>query len=275
MSPLAAAYRSALGLFIPAALGLLALATTGLLLLAAAPLPARGAHEWRAAWGAPYPLEVAEERAAMLRDSVWAEVSLSVPFEVPGLTFQKVRIRSPGGRWEAHAGALQGEGYREWHLGAGRWMVFGSGTKILVGARLFSINAGPSRTPLRWACTLMARVSPGWLRSLELEAGIVDASLHHQEEVAPVIVTRAVLCAERGRLVVERSVVSAAGAETVIVAEIGRGALGVVQAYRWSVGEASLGLALRTGAIRMRLGQRWHPALGRTPWVAIAWLGGW
>ncbi|MCK4303822.1 MAG: hypothetical protein KAY24_06255, partial [Candidatus Eisenbacteria sp.] len=205
-------------------------------------------------------------------DSVRAMAALATPFEIPGLKFQMLRIRSGGGRWEVHAGVLQGRHYREWHVGVGRRLGLGLGVRVLLGARVFTVDAGGERASPHWSGTILARGSPHGWRHLELEAGIVDASLSHEEAVPSVLVTRALLSTGNARLIAERSVSSRGVVETTIVTQISFGPIDTTYGYRCSVGETSTGLAVRSGAVQVRLSQRWHPVLGWTPRVAVCWL---
>jgi hypothetical protein len=244
----------------------------GLATLLGAGLPVRAAHEWRAAWAAPYPLEVLERATSLTADSTRAASAYALPYEVPGLSFHSVRARTRGGQWEVHAGVLRGPHYREWHAGVGRRLAAGSTARVLLGVRVFGLTAGSAQPPARAAFTLMATAAPTWLPILRLQSGLVDLAPGGGAEVPAVVVTRASLTGGRAMLLVECSACQGGESEMLAMTALRLGPIELRQAWRWEVGEASVAVALRSGAARVTIGQRWHPVLGWTPNIAIAWL---
>ncbi len=244
-----------------------------LLLLAIGPvaLPAEGAHEWRGAWAGLYPFAVAETRAMILADSARAVVGYSLPYEIPGIRFQRAHLRDRGGRWEMHGAVLEAPAYREWHLGgAGRFRM-GRQVRLLVGARCFAAAVGAEDSAIHPALSVILTARS---RVFELEAGIVDASWSEERVVAPVILSRAILSHDGRRLLLERTVSPGGGSETTLLLHLEHGALALTQGYRLGVGEASVALTMHTRRVGVTLGQRWHPVLGWTPRVTLLWLRG-
>ncbi len=233
--------------------------------------PVGASYEWRAAWGAPYPLEISEACAIPATDRMRARVAFAHPYEVEGLRFHALFLRSPRGTWEIHGGSLNAPHLTEWHAGVGRRVALCAHAGLLLGARCFNARIGDWHAPAAWTFTALARAAPPMLRLLTVEAGIVDLSATSRAAVPPVIVTRAILSAGSARVCLERSASVHGETETVIVVHLGWGALGFVQGYRWSVGESSVGLVLGAGSVQVRLTQRWHPTLGWTPRVWVVW----
>lgn len=261
------------------------------LLLACSPAPAAGAHEWRAAWGAPYPLPHLEALAAGGSENLRLGLALERPFGVETLTFQRVSLALPLIGLDFHGGSLSAPAYREWHLGMGRWVPLGRQAEILLGARLFGLSAGGETHGLQGAATVIARVRPPRLGFLRVEGGVVDfaggagsaggrgsrdsgesggsGGAHHAP--AAVGVCRVRLDVAGARVVIERLALPGETVETSLAASCDHWPLRFGCALRCAIGEASVGLALRRGALEVSLVQRWHPQLGWTPGVALGW----
>jgi hypothetical protein len=230
----------------------------------------RAAHEWRADWAAPQSLEILERIVQPGAETNIVELRTCVPYGVAGLSFHATRFALPARGWQAHAGNLRSEDYREWHVGAGRTVRVGQGLSVLLGVRALGIDA-PHPAPVRFAGTLLVSVTPEWMRALEVTGGLVDGAPGSGDEVAPIAVTRLGLTMPRARLLLDRSSERDAGAETTLLVWFGVGPVGLLQGYRWDVGEASVAITLRSGRWHVTVGERWHPALGGTPRVAVAW----
>lgn len=247
-----------------------------ILLLAIGLVPeGQAAHEWRAAWVSPYPVPVVQDRVRISADGVRAALSIWRPFGIRDLLFQQALIRSDGGVWEAHAGMLRSPVYREWHAGVGRRVAVGRGTRLLCGVRLFSVAAGLEVLAPQVAFSLIGEVTPQQLRFLTVEVGIVDVGFSSEEDCpATLLLTRALLSGGGQRLLLERSVSPDGGAETTLALSFMAGSLCLTQAFRCAVGEGSLSVARRCGPGEICVAQCWHPELGWSSGVSIAWLTG-
>jgi hypothetical protein len=238
-------------------------------------LPAHAAHEWRATWGAPYPLIDVEERASLDSDSVQAAVSLARPFAAAGLTFQSASVRGMPPGWEAHAGLLEAPGYREGHLGIGRRIGMAPGHAILLGVRTFVLSVGDETLPAHAALTLLWRAQPARVRVLMIEAGAIDLTLTRGSgRPESVFVARLILAVGAHRLLLERSAHPGRDSETNWACTLPMGCLRLTQAVRTRTGETSTWVRWRTRKMDLGLGERWHPQLGWTPLVAVRWLRG-
>ncbi len=234
----------------------------------------RAAHEWRADWASPQSLEVLERLAHPAADAAAVELRACVPYGISGLTFQGVRLAKPAGTWQIHAGTLRcAQDYREWHLGVGATLRPGCGLRLLAGARVLGMDAALDE-PVCWTGSLLLSATPTWLRALEVTGGLVDWAPGRAVEVTPIAVTRVRLTAARVRLVLDRSSQRGMDAETTILAWFALGPIGLLQGYRWAVGEASLAVTLRSGRCHVTVGERWHPELGGSPRLAVAWTPG-
>jgi len=234
---------------------------------------AGAAHEWRADWAAPQSLEILERIVQPAAETSVVELRSCVPFGVSGLSFHASRFAHRARGWQIHAGNLRSEAYHEWHLGAGRTLRAGRNLRALVGLRALGIG-GTRPAPLRLTGTLLLSASPHWLRALEVTGGLVDGGPGAGEEVASIAVTRFKLTTPRVRLLLDRSSSRGADAETCLLVWFGFGSVGLLQGYRWGVGEASVAITLQCARCQVTIGERWHPALGATPRVAVAWTGG-
>jgi hypothetical protein len=235
---------------------------------------AQAAHEWRAAWAAPYSLGLIEEQAAGPRETLRSVLALARPFGVAGLTFQRVFVREPRFGWEAHAGLLDtASGYREWHVGCGKTVSCCASLDLLVGVRLFSAGIPPDASHLCGAATLIGRFRPRGMSAVVLEGGIVDlATSDAPGAPAAILVSRASLQAGRCRLLIDRSVSPGAGAETALALVACTDGVRVCQALRCATGEGSLAVGIRCSTVEVSLAQRWHPQLGWTPEISLRWL---
>jgi hypothetical protein len=233
---------------------------------------AGAAHEWRADWAAPQSLEILERAVHPAAEAAIVELRTCVPYGVAGLSFHGTRIAHPVQGWQIHAGTLRSEDYREWHLGAGQTLRAGPDLRVLVGLRALGID-GPRPAPVRLTGTLLLSASPRWLRALEITGGLVDGGPGAGDVVPSIAVTRVGLSTPRVRVLLDRSSVRGADSETSLLVWFGLGSLGFMQGYRWGVGEVSAAITLRSGRCHITIGERWHPALGGTPRVAIAWTG--
>jgi len=235
---------------------------------------AHAAHEWRAAWAAPYSLGLIEERAAGPREIARSVLALARPFGVAGLTFQRVCVREPRFGWEAHAGLLTTtSGYREWHVGCGKTLACSASLDLLAGVRLFSAGIPPDACHLCGAATLLGRFRPRGMSAVVLEGGIVDlATSRAPGAPAAILVSRASLQAGRCRLLIDRSVSPGAGAETALALVACTDRIRVCQALRCATGEGSLAVGIRCSTLEVSLAQRWHPQLGWTPEISLRWL---
>lgn len=241
--------------------------------LACAVADGRAAHEWRADWASPQSLEVLERLVHPAADAAAFEVRACAPYGVTGLSFQGARLASPGGTWQLHAGTLRCLDYREWHVGAGATLRSGRAVRLIAGARVLGIDAA-WQEPAHWTGSLLLSIAPSWLPTLEVTGGLVDWAPGRAPEVAPIAVTRMRLAMSSVRILLDRSSARGSDAETTVMVWFALGPLGLLQGYRWAVGEASVALTLRSGRCHVTVGERWHPALGGTPRVAVAWTPG-
>lgn len=231
---------------------------------------AGAAHEWRAAWGAPHPL--APLALGLLRegDSLRAAVGVARPFGVAGLSFTSAVLCGGMRGWEIHAGALQGPLYQEAHAGLGRRVRLAEGQSALLGLRLFMIRAGEVVVPARAGLTALIDAHPPGMRSLSLEAGLVDLPLTGRRDgPAPLLLSRLVLAARGRRFCVEYALAAAGTGETTLAALLPIGPLRFLQLLRAGTGEGSSMLLLRAGSWEVGLGEAWHPQLGWTPSVSL------
>ncbi|MBP6875092.1 MAG: hypothetical protein KBD56_03380 [Candidatus Eisenbacteria bacterium] len=267
---------------------------------------AHAAHEWRAAWGAPYPLTLLEERAGEPdargqdgcvdargqdasgqdashpdarrpggRLAMRAAIAIARPYGVNGLTFHRVLVRLPGTRWEIHAGSLIAPaGYREWHLGCGRFLSLREDLHLMAGVRAFGAGlAGQNGRP-ELAATLLARFRPRGLALFAFEGGVVDAGRGNGESTpASLLLGRAVIDVRGAtRLLVERSVSSRGAAETCFALAIKFDRMRLIQTFRSGTGEASGAVAWMFASLEFGFAQRWHPQLGWTSEITLRWL---
>lgn len=234
----------------------------------------RAAHEWRGAWASPQPLVAAEEHGTIFQDAGRVSALCARPYGIADLSFTAVRARNADRSWEAHAALLRATGYCEWHAGGGRTFHFGEQVSLLAGVRVFGLTAPPLETAPSVRATLLARMQPHLLRALSLEIGVIDFGGGGGQDIAPLITQRCSLSGGGASLWVERVTESGDAAETVLMVSFLRGRIGFAQGYRWLVGEMSTMVLLRSPPLQLRVGERWHPELGRTPYVAVDWLGG-
>lgn len=245
----------------------------GILACAVRPVPSQAAHEWRAAWGSPQPLVVAEGRGTAFGGDSQMIALYAQPYGVAGLGFTASHLRSANQHWEGHVASLHTDGYREWHLGCGRHVRIGEQVDLLAGLRVFGTMAKPLRAAPSYRATLLARAEPHLMRALSLELGIIDCGQGGEQAISPLITQRCALAGRGGCIWVERSTELGAEAETVVMLSFVRGRFGFAQGYRWLVGEVSSSIVLRGPRLQLRVGERWHPELGSTPWMAVDWLG--
>ncbi len=239
------------------------------------PAAALAAHEWRAAWGAPYPLPHIEESAAGGSDSLRIGFALERPFGLTELSFQRVRLALPLIDAQVHGGSLAAPAYREWHIGVGRWIQLAEHAELLVGGRLFGIAAGNETHALHGAGTLIGRARPPRLGFMRIEGGLVDfGSPADAGGPRMVALCRIGLQAAGSRVVIERLVLPGTTAETNLAVSFDHHGLRFGCALRCGIGEASLALALRRHSLEVAIAQRWHPQLGWTPVVGLGWSGG-
>ncbi len=234
---------------------------------------AQGAHAWRAAWGAPYPFEIVEQRVAAPPAAVRCAVGTARPFGVAGLSFQWALVRGRGGCWEAHLGNLRSGDYQEWHAGFGVRQTLTRGLVMMIGTRIFGVAVPNASLPVPVSASFFLEGAPESIGFLKVEGGIADLSLVHSA-AAPeaVIVTRVLFDQGSRRLLLERSISPGEASETTFALSFPAGPLRLTQAYRCSVGEASASIGCCCGPIDFNLGERWHPQLGWTPRLALCWL---
>ena len=122
--------------------------------------PVGASYEWRAAWGAPYPLEISEACAMPAADRMRARVAFAHPYEVEGLRFHALFLRSPRGTWEIHGGSLSAPHLTEWHVGVGRRVALCAHAVLMCGVRCFNARIGDWQAPAAWTFT----IEPGGIR---------------------------------------------------------------------------------------------------------------
>jgi hypothetical protein len=236
----------------------------------AGPPTAAAAHEWRAAWASPHAFEQVEALVSAPAESVRAEVSVARPFGLRELSC--VHALGRWDPWEIHVGELSGPGYREWHVGLGRASRLGSPASLLLGARLFGVQAAGEALPARVAVTAILRIAPvGW-RGPVLDAGVVDVGLARDpDQAAAVFLVRLRVAGSARRALLERSVTAGGGTETTFSFGYPLGRIRLAHAIRLTTGEGSLVVTLPAGPATVSVAERWHPALGWTPAVTVRW----
>jgi hypothetical protein len=243
--------------------------------------PACAAFEWRAGWGSPQTLAAIGEwggrDAAGVHDSggVHAAVAIARPFGVTGLTFTRAQIMGIPRGWEAHAGCLSAEAYRESHIGIGRRVELGRESRLLIGLRAFWVHVGEETLPVRLGGTLVLTARPARMRIVALEAGIVDLPLSRADDaVAALLVARLTIESQGRRLRMERLARSGGDSETTWACSLPLGWCRLTEALRARTGEASLFATFDAGNAEAGVGAGWHPQLGWTPLVSLRWLPG-
>jgi hypothetical protein len=243
--------------------------------LALPPPAARAAHEWRAAWAAPYPLPHIEAAVLDRGGHPHLAVTLEQPFGLRHVSFQTLRARLPLTGLELHAGSLRAEPYREWHLGIARGVRLGETAALLPGLRLFGLSPAGAASATRIAGTLIGRLQPPGIPFLRLEAGLVDVGERRgSSDPSAVAFCRLGLSGAGYRLAGERLVLDGAGVETNLAVSVDQGGLRLGCGLRCANGEASLILVLPHEPFAIGLAQRWHPRLGCTPAIRLAWHRG-
>jgi len=232
----------------------------------------QAAHEWRAAWGAPYTLPVVEQLSLAPSNRSTVRFGFATPYDLSPLQFQSAFGHTADRNWEIHAGTLKAGEYRETHFGAGRCYDLSSGLSLFTGIRYFTIDLGMLSACAHWSGALMIRASPTWLSALSLSAGIVDQPLQSTSENTSLVLMRAALTSNSNRLILEHQLGNSGQSETTLVISSRYGAVSFIQGYRVVTGEASLGVALRAGNAEATLTRRWHPELGWTSAVDGAWF---
>lgn len=234
---------------------------------------AAAAHEWRAAWGAPHPFVALDERLLGRGEGLRAGLALARPFGVPGLSFGSAWLRGVPAGWEAHAGSLRAGAYGEGHFGAGRRQRIGGQASLLLGARLFVLEAGEEWRSAHLGATALLGARFLKAPAVELEAGAVDLPLGGAREGPDaLLISRLAVAAGERRVVVEHALRLGGGSATTWAAAWPLGRLRLVQMLRAGTGEGGLSAYLRAGRLELGVGQRWHPQLGWTPVVSVSWM---
>jgi hypothetical protein len=245
---------------------------TLLVQVAAATGPTRAAHEWRTAWAEPHAIGVAESLVAADPESVRAEVGLARPFGMRELASQGATARVGAGAWEVHAGVLRGPGYREWHAGLARRLRPRAAAGALVGLRVFGAGARGAPCPLRFAASALLRILPAGARGPWIEAGVVDLGFARAPDApAPVLLARTLVSGGGRRVLIERSIAARGEGETTLALAQSFSRIRAGCAARLGSGETSVALTLPGGPAEVTVIERWHPALGWTPALAVRW----
>lgn len=240
---------------------------------------ARAAYEWRAAWGAPYPLLIIGRDARDRADGARVELSAATPFGLPGVTFQSILLCNVQHGWECHAGTLRAAAYREWHAGVGKRWAAGSRIKVLSGLRVFGLSSGEPTDPSpSVALTALAEIAPSQDGPASFAAGVVDAVWTQSGErgrasPATLLLARATCVWHGQRLVVQRQASADGNGETIIGVGLDVSGVKISPCMRCGIGEAALTISIEQCGIAVTAGESWHPELGWTPIVAIGWHG--